>query len=263
MSATAVKDASGQLVMTRGVAFDITEKRLLENALLDATNREQRRLGHDLHDGLGQVLTGISMLAAALARSEERAGRPLARELSHLEELTRKAVTTCRDIAHGLSPLSYAKGGLIEAIGQMVQAQRESFGTAIRFQAIADAPLRLSHAAQDHLYRIAQEAVTNARKHAQARSVTVLVDVQSESIRLDVRDDGSGLQSAEMAAGGMGLTIMRHRAAAIGARLSIGPGAEGGTRLSCECPQPSGTGLEGPGIAGPVAESVVRTERTH
>ena len=220
-------------------ARDITEQRRLERAVLEAADREQRRLGHDLHDGLGQELTGMSMLAAALAAAERRAGRP-AEQAAHLEELTRRAIATCRAVARGLSPLGYARGDLIEALGDLARLQRESYGADVRFEAIRNAPLNLTTDTADHLYRIAQEAVGNARRHAQAGVVEVTLDVEPALVRLEILDNGTGLPDAADQPGGagMGLRIMRYRAALIGARLSVGPGDHRGTVVACECPQP-------------------------
>jgi PAS domain S-box-containing protein len=219
-------------------ARDITEQRRLERAVLEATDREQRRLGHDLHDGLGQELTGISMLASALASSERRAGRPAADGIAQLEDLTRRAIATCRGVARGLSPLGYASGGLIEALEEMMSLQRDTYGGDARFKAIATAPLCLGADASDHLYRIAQEAVTNARRHGKAPVIQVTLDVQPTTVRLEVLDNGIGLPSPSAGPTGMGLRIMQYRAGMIGGRLTIGPGDRGGTVVACECPQP-------------------------
>jgi PAS domain S-box-containing protein len=220
-------------------ARDITEQRRLERAVLEAADREQRRLGHDLHDGLGQELTGISMLAGALASAERKAGRPAADGLASLEDLARHAIATCRAVARGLSPLGYARGGLIEALDEMASLQREAYGADVRFEAIRSAALSVTTDTADHLYRIAQEAVTNARRHAQATVVTITLDVEAARVRLEILDNGIGLAPSPGAISGMGLSIMRYRAALIGASLSIAPGDHGGTVVACECPQAS------------------------
>jgi signal transduction histidine kinase len=228
---------------------DVTEQRRLERAVLEAADGEQRRLGHDLHDGLGQELTGISMLASALALTEKKAGRPGADGVAQLEELTRRAIATCRGVARGLSPLGYASGGLVEALEEMVSLQRETYGADARFEAIRAAPLRLGTDTADHLYRIAQEAVTNARRHGKGQIIEVTLDIGPDSVRLEVLDNGLGLPPAAADSSGMGLRIMRYRAGMIGARLSIGPGDHGGTIVACECPQPEATGA-GTGTTG-------------
>jgi PAS domain S-box-containing protein len=217
-------------------ARDISEQRRLEQAVLQATGREQQSLGRDLHDGLGQELTGISLLADAIAHTERRAGRPAADELENLAALARRAIGNCRAISHGLSPLSYAAGGLIAALREMVNLQHDIFRTTARFQTTAGAPLNLWPEASDHLYRIAQEALANARRHAEANLIEVILDVRPASVRLEIRDDGIGLKPQSNPAGGMGLKIMQFRAAIIGARLTVDSLLEGGARVLCECP---------------------------
>jgi len=218
-------------------ARDITELRRLERALLDATNREQRRLGYDLHDELGQVLTGISMLTASLASAERAAGRPAATRLGELELLTRQAIGTCRSIAHGLSPLTYQGGDLVRALEEMVGLQRVGATGDCILDVSGTSPLRLGAEAADNLYRIAQEAVTNARRHAHARTIRVALDIRPASVRLEVEDDGIGIAEHADEGAGMGLGIMKFRAAVIGARLVIGRGKVRGTRLVCTCAQ--------------------------
>jgi PAS domain S-box-containing protein len=219
---------------------DITEQKRLERAVLEAADGEQRRLGHDLHDGLGQELTGLSMLASALASSARKDGRPEADGVAQLEELTRRAIATCRAVARGLSPLGYTGGGLIEALEELVSLQRETYGADVRFEAIRAAPLRLPTDTANHLYRIAQEAVTNARRHGKAQTIEVTLDIEATSVRLEVLDNGTGFAPSSANSSGMGLRIMRYRAAMIEARLSVGPGDHGGTLVACECPQARG-----------------------
>jgi PAS domain S-box-containing protein len=233
-----MRDETGAVVARLGLIRDITEQKRLEHALLEASNREQRRLGYELHDGLGQDLTGISLLAAALASSVTRGKGPGADELLRLATMTRQAIATCRAIAKGLAPISGTDGGLIQALQEMVTLQRASGGADVVFNAITAAPIRLRSDAQDHLYRIAQEAVTNARKHGRAHLIKVTLSVHSTLVRLEVLDDGIGLSTEAAKSGTMGLKTMRYRAAMIGARLSIERGDRGGTIVVCQCPQP-------------------------
>jgi PAS domain S-box-containing protein len=219
---------------------DMTEQRRLEDALLHAVSAEQQKLGRDVHDGLGQELSGISMLAAGIAFSLKKAGRPEADELEGVANLARQAMANCRAIAHGLSPVAFADGGLISILQEMVTLQRNSFGIDARCAVIQGAPLRLETDTVESLYRIAQEAVANARLHGHAKSIQITLNVQPATVRLDVLDDGVGLNSPLAMSTGMGLKIMQVRASIAGARLSIGPGDQGGTRVTCECPQSTG-----------------------
>jgi PAS domain S-box-containing protein len=220
---------------------DMTDQRRLERALLEAASNEQHKLGRDMHDGLGQELAGISLLASAIASSLKKAGRPEAAELEDLACISRQAVANCRAIAHGLSPVTFADGGLVKILQEMVALQRNSFDIDARFEVIQGAPLRLGPEAIENLYRISQEAVANSRRHGRVKSIQVKLDIQPATVRLDVRDDGIGLASSSATSTGMGLKIMQVRAAIIGGRLSIGSGKHGGTLVTCECPQTAGS----------------------
>jgi PAS domain S-box-containing protein len=233
-----MRDATGAVVGRLAIVRDITERKQLESALLKASNREQQRLGHELHDGLGQDLTGISLLAAALGSAASQGKGPGADELLRLATMTGRAIATCRAIARGLAPVSDATGGLVQALHEMVTLQRDSHRVDVRFEAIAAAPIRLRSDAQDHLYRIAQEAVTNAQKHGRAELIKVTLNVQPMLVRLEVLDNGLGLAPEGAKSTGMGLKIMRYRAAMIGARLSIERADPGGTVVVCQCSQP-------------------------
>ncbi len=220
------------------IVEDISDQRSLQRAVLESTSAEQQKLGHDLHDGLSQELTGISMLAADIAVRLKRDGRPEAANLETLAAVAKQAVANCRAIAHGLSPVTFADGGLIEALNEMVALNRDSFGIAARCEVTGGAPIRLDPDVLDNLYRVSQEAVTNARRHGGAKTITVRLDVQPTKVRLDILDDGAGISQPNTEPTGMGLKIMKFRVANMGARLWIGPAAQGGTLVSVDCPQP-------------------------
>jgi len=200
---------------------EITERQRLEYALVEATSREQRRIGHDLHDGLGQELSGIALIASATASSLKKAGRPEAARVKHIADIANQAMTNCRAIAHGMSPLDFAGGSLVAALEEMAKLQRDSFGINVRCAVTDAAPIRLGQEAIENLYRISQEAVANARRHSQAKSITVTLNIQPTTLRLDVVDDGIGLSQAPATPTGVGLKIMEFRAKLIGARLTI------------------------------------------
>ena len=237
ISCALIRDADGAPRYLVAQVQDLAERKRLEKALIEATNTEQQRLGHELHDGLGQELTGMAMLIAALRGAEARAGRDVSPSFVELEAIAKRTIATCRAIAHGLSPLSYVRGDLIAALRELVALQHQAYAARTRFDAVEAAGLALPPHALDHLYRIAQEAISNARRHAEARTISVTLTVEPTFVRLEVVDDGRGLELAEEQASGMGLKIMRYRAGMIGATLEIASLSEGGTRVACECPQ--------------------------
>ncbi len=221
---------------------DLSEIRRLEGALLDAIGREQRRLAQDMHDGLGQELTAIAMLVDGMAAQPQ--ARESADRLARLKQLTEYAIRTCRGVAHGLSPVG-SDGGLGEALRTMVEAQRGGLGPRVDCEVHGSAPLMVPPQTADHLYRIAQEAVANAVRHAGARRVLVRLEVLPEEVRLEIADDGVGMRPARPSAGGIGLSGMAYRARAIGGELAITEPERGGTRVLCRCPNGANPGAVG------------------
>jgi two-component system, LuxR family, sensor kinase FixL len=230
------ENSSGSCVL--GIIRDLTDQRRLECALLESMSTEQQKLGRDLHDGLGQELTGIAMLVSAAAASLKKAGHPEAAQLFDIASIANRAVGNCRAIAHGLSPLIFSQGGLPGLLKEITTLQRDSFGIEARCEVTEAAPLKLGQDVLDNLYRISQEAIANARRHGQAKSIKVALNIQPTSVRLDVIDDGIGLLEAPPSETGMGLKIMQLRANLIGARLTVAPGECSGTQVTVECPQP-------------------------
>jgi signal transduction histidine kinase len=213
------------------------ERKRLELALREAATEERRRLAWELHDGLGQDLTGVSMLADGLAKQIQRSGSPAPAELDKLASLARQAIVTCRDIARGLSPLRGPQSDLTEALRDLTARLAGPPGPRVSLTLNLHAPITLSRESSEHLYRIAQESITNAMKHAKAATVEVRLDVDAEAIRLRVLDDGVGVPDHPLQSSGLGLRTMRDRAAAIGARLTVVPRHEHGTAVICEAPQ--------------------------
>jgi len=219
------------------VIHDVSERRDLEAALLDAVGREQRRFGTDLHDGLGQELTGLSLLISALTSTARAAQSPHAADLERAYEVVRHSLQSCHTIARGLSPIGPTEGGLIGALRDLVSRLRGPLEPTVDISVSEGSRLGLSPAATDHLYRIAQEALTNALKHANAHSIKVTLDVEPKRVRLEICDDGQGLKVPGQHARGLGLRTMQYRASVMGARFEIAPFGPSGTRVICDCPQ--------------------------
>jgi PAS domain S-box-containing protein len=220
------------------VVHDVSERRRLEAAVLDAVGQEQRRFASDLHDGLGQELTGLAFLLSALA-SEARAENSgtQAAELERAYEVAKHALQSSQTIARGLSPIGAAKGGLITALRDLISRLQSPSGPAIRISVAEMAPLGLGPTVTDHLYRIAQEALSNALKHAHAKSINLTLDRERDHVRLEICDDGRGVRAPGRNPAGLGLRTMQYRASVIGARYETTAVKPHGTRVSCECPQ--------------------------
>ena len=200
---------------------DITDQKRLEKEVLDIAEREQSRFGHDLHDGLGQHLTGVQFMAQVLQQKLEARHAPEAAEAGEIASLIRQGITQTRDLARGLSPVVLQSKSLQDALRDLAG------GITRRGQAACHAELDDDIAITDsetaiQLYRIAQEAVNNALKHAQARNITIsLQHDEAGRVDLTVRDDGLGFPENFQPGLGMGLRVMNYRAGLIGGSLEI------------------------------------------
>ena len=217
-------------------AIDVTERRALGRALLEAITGEQRRIGQDMHDGLGQELTGLALSLRALATQAERERIAMAAELGQLSDMVSGCIESTRRIVRGLSPLSDADGNLVGALESLAHTSSLS-GTPVRSRTRMEAPLLAPLEVRSHLLRIAQEAVQNALKHASAKRVEIDLWVRTGTVTLSIEDDGKGLGATDRAGAGLGMRTMRFRAAAIGGRLHVARRRGGGTMIVCEAPQ--------------------------
>jgi PAS domain S-box-containing protein len=232
-----LRDAGGATVGAAGIGEDITERKLLERELLATSTRERGQLQSELHDGLGQEIFGIAILARSLATSAQRQGLSIAADLLSLSTIANQAIETCRRLAHGFSPLNEVHGGLAHALKQLTVRPKGWRGPEVQFSAHEETTLRLSTESLEHIYRVAQEALTNAIKHADARSIAVRFEVRPTAVRLCVEDDGIGLSTRSPQ--GVGLKIMRHRAVLLRAKLRMQRRAGSGTRITLICDHPA------------------------
>jgi hypothetical protein len=224
------------------VMQDVTERRQLEREIIEVSTREQQRIGHDLHDGLGQELTGVALMLRGLAAQLAPDDAQARASVDEIVVLVNQAIQTARSLAQGLSPLGLERGGLTAALRQLAQRAREQYGLIVQFRTRMRASLRINQPTAHHLYRIAQEAVANAVRHGRARKVRIALEVDPHRGRLTIQDDGVGLAAATAAPPqGMGLRIMAYRSRMIGASLDVENCREGGVRVRCTFPQPDAT----------------------
>ncbi|MDI1313055.1 PAS domain-containing protein [Prosthecobacter sp.] len=214
------------------------ERNRLENALLDISEQEQRRLGQDLHDGLCQSLSGLAFMARSLTKTLIAQSLPgPAAEAGRLAELLHQSVEHSRDIAKGLHPVVMDAEGLVSALHELAARSHGSISCRLRCERMV--PITDNGVAL-HLYRIAQEAVANALKHSDARSITMSLRLRQNQLSLSVADDGCGLPEVIHANDGMGLRLMKYRADVIGADFTIGKRKKHGTRMTCLLPMAAG-----------------------
>jgi signal transduction histidine kinase len=215
---------------------DITERKALEKLVIDASDTQRRRIGRDLHDTLGQNLTGLSFLIQGLSRQ-------LAAKLPDQSEIadkivrqTNESIAQVRFLAKGLTPVGLGEDGLAAALGELAGDTESLFGIPCVFQ--CDKPVIFNNeSVSTQLYHIAQEAVNNATKYAQADRIDINLAAAGQGIRLVVSDDGVGLSGSLVGSGGMGMSIMRYRAGVIGASLRIDSSGPGGVTVTCTLPQ--------------------------
>lgn len=218
---------------------DLTERRRLERQLLTAADAEQQRIGADLHDGLGQELTGLACLATAL-RDRLRARVPAEAEQAELiARLANEATVKSRALAHGLSPVTLEVHGLASALEDLVLQSQRLHGIECQFSLRGESP-EVDHLAAIHLYRIAQEAIHNAVKHGNARHVHVGLISRPSRHRLLILDNGAGFDAhADSNHGGRGLRLMSYRANMLGGTLSVRSALGSGSRVYCEWNRPN------------------------
>ena len=241
VSASPLRDVEGKTQSAVSVVLDIGDQkkaqailedraRGLEGEILTISDREQRRLGQELHDSLCQHLTAIAFMARSVALRLKKHRVIEVEHIDKIAELINDGVTEARTIARGLHPVEMEPPGLVTALAALVKQRH--WPVPCRLEADEEISVPDSTAAL-HLYRIAREAVINANKHARAREIIVRMRRSGKGIELSVIDDGVGIPPNSPAGSGMGFHIMEYRARSIGARLEIKQVKPHGTRLTC------------------------------
>jgi PAS domain S-box-containing protein len=212
---------------------EIDRRKGLEGEILAISDREQQRLGQELHDGLCQHLTAVAFMSRSVAMRLKNHRVIEVADIEKIAQLVNDAATDTRNLSRALHRLDVDAAGLIEALQDLVD--REIWRTPCRLE--VKPSFRIDDdAAAAHLYRIAREAVINANKHAQAREITVRLQRSRGEMVLQVIDDGVGLSDERKLKQGLGLHIMNYRAQLVGGRVEIDSRQSGGTRVSCYLP---------------------------
>ena len=230
------RDAEGRPTVLAGTTVNISPRKELEEQLLSAATLEQRRLSQDLHDGLGQELAGIAYLLSSLSTRIRREYRAVASDVEHLNVLMRQAIASARSIAHGLLPASLVSHGLRQAVRELCAGTAATYGVQIDCAAGEWDPGSVPDDAAQHIYRIVQEALNNARRHGRASIIGVTMGLEQEHLCVSVVDNGQGLPREPPPDAGFGLRIMATRAQSMGADLDVGDAPGGGTRVWLRCP---------------------------
>lgn len=230
-----VSPESGEIVGLVCVCRDVTRRKSLERELAETSHREQRKLGAEIHDGLGQELAGLSMMLKGLEQRLVATQAPAVPQAQRIREVAQRAVSTARSIARGLAPVELERDGLAAALQALAHRSSEALDMDVDIET-EDLPEDIDENWATHFFRIAQEAIANAARHGGAAHVLLRLYAIDGELVLEVRDDGRGFDVSSVEASGMGLSLMRYRATTMGGDLAIVSDPEQGTFVRASCP---------------------------
>lgn len=222
-------------VLISSAIRDITERKHLEKTILEISAREQRRIGQDLHDGLGQHLTGIAFMSKVQEQKLIEQNLPEASDAAKIVNLVNEAIHKTRELARGLLPVVSDAEGLMSALQQWAGEVEDLFAVSCRFQCFTPVLIH-DDAVATHLYHIAREAVNNAIKHGHARHIVIHLAALQHQAALTIQDDGYGIGNTSPGNKGMGLHLMTYRAKMAGGSLEVERVSTGGTMVTCLFP---------------------------
>jgi signal transduction histidine kinase len=221
---------------TQALKQEMAQRQRLEEEILKVSEREQRRIGHDLHDSLCQHLTGTALAGQVLGERLAAKSLPEAADAGKIVELVEEGITLARNLARGLYPVEMDAEGLMAAFQELADTITKATKVQCVFE--CDKPVLIHNDADAaQLYRIAQEAVANALRHGKPRRIGLNLSEREGRVNLTVEDDGVGLPETSQDSGGLGIRIMAYRATMIGGAFSVEPAATGGTIVTCSFPQ--------------------------
>jgi two-component system, LuxR family, sensor kinase FixL len=233
--------------------YDVSERKALERHLADGATEERAHLARELHDGILGLVSGIAILAQTLHGQLEKEGSPLAARARDLAESVLDAQARLRTVTTGLMPVEALPEGLMAALRGLAEECTSAHDVGCRF--VCDPPVPVPDvAAATHLFRIAQEAVTNAIRHGEAREILVALRQDRDTLELVVSDDGRGLGRSARDQPGLGLHTMQQRARLLRGGVTVGPRTPHGVVVTCRVPKPAGDGARTAGEAIPKGE---------
>ena len=218
--------------MFTGFVRDITERKQLEQEIIEVSNREQQRIGQDLHDGLCQELAGIQLMCEVLGQKLSAKSKSESKQVGEIAEHIREAISHTRKLARGLSPVELEANGFMSALSELAGNVKQLFHIECRFEPAVSVAIR-DNVAATHLYRIVQESINNAVKHGRAKRVVISLKPSGDKIALTISDDGAGFSNEIKKGGGMGLHIMKYRAGVLNAALEVRSAIGAGATVTC------------------------------
>ena len=235
ITVTTLTDEAGNLVAVATTERDITERKRLERELLAIREKEQKLIGREMHDSMGQMLTGIAIKSKALELNLKSKSLHESADAADICELANEAIAQTRRLARMLYPVEIETGGLVSALQGLASSTKELLKIACQFKCKDTIPIRDPVTAR-HLYRIAQEAITNAARHGKAKKIRIELTSAKGRTTLKVANDGKDFPRNLAKKKGIGLKIMEYRAKMIGGILDVGRGRKGGTIVKCSFP---------------------------
>jgi two-component system, LuxR family, sensor kinase FixL len=222
-----------------GIVRDISERQRLQKAIVDASEMERKQIGQDLHDTVSQQLAGLTMLSSVLQKKISQLPTDIAATLTadadRIADLAATALKQVKSISHGLYPVELERNGLSTALHQLANQQDALFQISCTYESsLGDSDIDMHTAV--HLYRIAQEAISNAIKHAHPSHIHVQFKRVRNAIRLSITDDGCGMPQQLPERKGLGLAIMQYRATMIGGEFALKAARGSGTTVTCTLP---------------------------
>jgi len=230
---TRIQERTRELVQSnQALQAEIAERKKVEKEVLEITQEEQKRFGSQLHDGLCQELTAIMVFAKGLTQKMEKDNRLDIAELKKISDLLHGAVDQARDTARGLYPGELEGSSLMHTLEELTSSTQKFSGVSCRFYCPKPVLIKDSNIAT-HIYKIAQEGVSNAVKHGKAKEIEVSFIQQAGMITLEVKDNGVGFVPDPKNSKGIGLKIMKYRAHLIGASFHVETNPPHGVILRC------------------------------
>lgn len=217
-----------------GVIMDLSEQQKLHREIMETPVREQRRIGQELHDGLGQQLTGLGMLAASLLN---KASKPEFKLASQLADGVQEALSQVRSLSRGLVPIEIDAQNFNVALQNLTKEIEQQSKIRIQLElddlSILEGSALNNDSSLMHLYRVAQEAINNVVKHAKASAISVTLKIDGDQGQLCISDNGQGMPTTLKPGNGLGLRIMQHRCSLFDGEFTIRPGTQNGTVVCC------------------------------
>lgn len=236
ITVTTLTDEAGNLAAVATTERDITERKQLERELLAIREKEQKLIGREMHDSMGQMLTGIAVKSKGLELKLKSKSLPCeSADAAEICELANETIAQTRRLARMLYPVDLETGGLVSALQGLVSSTKDLLKISCQFKCNDAIPIRDPVTAR-HLYRIAQEAITNAVRHGKAKNIRIELTSAKDITTLKVANDGKDFPGILAKKKGIGLKIMEYRAKMIGSILDVGRGPKGGTIVTCRFP---------------------------